>query len=266
MNGDTRSKCRRRGFTLVELLVTVGIIVLLIAILVPVLGRARAHVNEVRCLSHQRQLMQAMLSYAGDNEGYLPAPNWDGGAMNAALPPGWLYTPRLLTASNTFQQTDAKNGTLYQYLNSLDVFRCTIDDGNWNSNTVQVVTSYIMNGAVCDYNSSNPLPEKLRAFKPTAILLWEIPADISSDSGVVNDGADQPREEITTRHFHGSTIGFADGHSELMTWTEFTNEWFNAGNAPGRLWCAPHSSKNDGGASLYSPFPSSPPSEPANSG
>ena len=116
---------------------------------------------------------------------------------------GCTTRARLVAAS--FKQTDSQTGALYQYLNSLDVYRCNIDDGNWASNTIQVVTSYIMNGAVCDYGN-DAQPEKLRAFKPSAIFLWEIPADIS-ESGVVNDGADQPKEEITTRHFHGSTVG-----------------------------------------------------------
>lgn len=262
MNRYPGSSVRARGFTLVELLVAVGIIMVLIAILVPVLSRARAHANVVRCLSRQRQLMQAMISYASENDGYLPAPNWDGGS-NPAAPAGWLYDPSKTTAG-TFQQTDAKTGVLYQYVNSLDIYRCNIDDGNWSPSTIQVVTSYMMNGAVCDYGYKGLSGEKLRAFQSTAILLWEIPVNDPSDSGQVNDGADWPAEGITTRHFHGSTVGFVDGHAELKTWTDFTNEWFS--NAPGMLWCAPRSLNNDGGKSTFAAFPSTPPAEPANGG
>jgi len=274
MNDANQSLGRRRGFTLVELLMTIGIILVLIGILVPVLSMARGHAQEVRCLSNQRSLIQAMLSYAADNSGYLPPPNWDGGVNpllssppGTPLPCGWLYNPNKLVASHTFQQTDSTTGVLYQYLTNLDVYRCNADDGNWASNTVQVVTSYMMNGAVCDYGNGG-LPEKLRAFKSRSILLWEIPVDLQNDTGLVNDGADYPAEGVTTRHSNGSTVGFIDGHAELMTWTQFTNEWFT--NAPGMLWCAPHSSGNDGGKSTYiantGSFPTSPPPQPANSG
>ena len=87
MNHLSRSLCRRRGFTLAELLVTVGIIAILIAILVPVLSMARGRAQEVRCLANQRSLMQAMLSYAADNTGYLP-PSVSSYTPSPALPAG----------------------------------------------------------------------------------------------------------------------------------------------------------------------------------
>ena len=63
---------RKRGFTLMELLVVISIIALLMAILVPALGKAREVANRVVCLSHLRQLGIATQIYISDNDGFMP--------------------------------------------------------------------------------------------------------------------------------------------------------------------------------------------------
>jgi prepilin-type processing-associated H-X9-DG protein len=60
------------AFTLVELLVVIGIIALLIAILLPSLNRAREAAKSVQCLSNLRQLAQAVNLFATENNGYMP--------------------------------------------------------------------------------------------------------------------------------------------------------------------------------------------------
>ncbi|HQY87739.1 MAG TPA: prepilin-type N-terminal cleavage/methylation domain-containing protein [Tepidisphaeraceae bacterium] len=60
-----------RAFTLVELLVVIGIISLLISILIPVLGRAREQAKMTSCASNLRQVGMMMLQYANQNRGQM---------------------------------------------------------------------------------------------------------------------------------------------------------------------------------------------------
>ena len=61
---------RHRAFTLIEVLVVVAIIALLVAILLPSLGRARDQARKAVCGAHIHGVVQAILMYAGDYKGW----------------------------------------------------------------------------------------------------------------------------------------------------------------------------------------------------
>lgn len=65
-------RTKRNGFTLVELLVVIGIIAILMSILLPSLSKARAAANTIKCANNLRSIGQGIQIYANTNSGWLP--------------------------------------------------------------------------------------------------------------------------------------------------------------------------------------------------
>jgi prepilin-type N-terminal cleavage/methylation domain-containing protein/prepilin-type processing-associated H-X9-DG protein len=76
-----------KGFTLVELLVVIGIIAVLISLLLPALSKARQQANTTKCLSNLRGIGQGILTYSAEQRGFL-VPGWVSTDSGAGKGPG----------------------------------------------------------------------------------------------------------------------------------------------------------------------------------
>jgi len=110
------------GFTLVELLVVIGIIAVLIAMLLPALNRARQSAKTVACLSNVRQVGMAVIMYANVNKGLLPYHIIDtGGAQYTGIRA--LWEARLLPG-NAIDSFISVDGYVLPNAHRLPVLAC----------------------------------------------------------------------------------------------------------------------------------------------
>jgi len=98
---------RNRGFTLVELLVVIGIIAVLIGVLLPALNKARRSAKAVQCSSNMRQVATAMLMYINASHGKLPPTEVINGNKSTIYPNGFWWATALvegkyITAPNLY--------------------------------------------------------------------------------------------------------------------------------------------------------------------
>jgi len=139
---------KRRGFTIIELLIVILIITLLISILTPAFKKTQELLIEIQCMNNVRQLSIACIRYADDHDNRFPFPNWPWTSYwNNPFPGGgFLFAvcdkncgfdhlksplnpkpPPNIYRLHTNCPEKVKTGQLWKYLRSLDVYRCPLD-------------------------------------------------------------------------------------------------------------------------------------------
>src|SRR5439155_177118 len=85
----------RRAFTIIELVVVVGVIFVLMGLLVPIRAKSRNETHAVIDLSNVHQILQAVHVYASQNSDFMPHSTW--GTVSSG-PTGWLYASGMPSA------------------------------------------------------------------------------------------------------------------------------------------------------------------------
>ncbi len=207
---------RRRGFTLVELLTVIGIIAVLVAILFPVLGRARSSARKARCLSNLQQLGTAIETYVQDNHGFLPP--WS--ITHPGINP-WTAPPDAI--KNVADPSVATWDTsIMSYLRNVDLLVCP-DNPNSDARSARsyAITQYTQRPmalpsggiiAIGGFRDDIPAPQ-------LTVLLFE---KGNNEPGAWGDAlgqnvyqfADETPDTDQMWHFNGKNFLYVDYHAE----------------------------------------------------
>jgi prepilin-type processing-associated H-X9-DG protein len=216
------------AFTLVELLVVIGVIGALIALLLPAMARAREAARTVACASNIRQIGIATLAYANHNKGFLPVPVL-GGGLKGGRPESAIW------GTNEYAWLDFTQGTLIPELGgprvAEELFKCASDDEPRPLSDYYVVRvrnfSYVFSTEVFDHDAPPPGFKSKRISQircpSRKVVLFEngdTPGlnapPITFPSSTSTDPHTGPHLLIGLRHRNKSNVFWADGHVDLF--------------------------------------------------
>lgn len=221
------------GFTLIELLTVVAIIAIIAAILLPVLGKARAMARSSTCVSNMRQLAAGVTMYARDYGDRLPSA-FDGplSYKQASGSGGWMYYEPDTTVESIERKFVPKWGSIWEYAGTKDaLYVCPDDELGFQSGL-----SYAINWRLCNTQvSSGTIGSagvlyrgvKMAKVKDAAnVFLFVEEGNVqsadaifdSSDDGYFNgtSGVSWQNKPPTIRHGRGFNVVFVDGHAERL--------------------------------------------------
>jgi prepilin-type N-terminal cleavage/methylation domain-containing protein/prepilin-type processing-associated H-X9-DG protein len=179
--------CKHRAFTLVELLVVIGIIALLISILLPTLSKVQRTAQQTKCLSNVRQIGQGFIQYENDNHGYFPYAAIDTGPEQ---PGDWLWW-------QSDRIANLATGGIAKYLNitkdAQRILQCPADPLQYRPHSSAEGAypfSYTLNGFFRSVDVTNTnFPKHQGVEKITAVALSsEKVLIIEEDESTVDDG------------------------------------------------------------------------------